>query len=147
MKRFALVAMLFAGSVMASEQPPKIIIDCPTNAGKHLLVSQDLQRKELIVNYDDQEHIWVKQTNDMFWNREYNAVEKVNDVEMYANFGKEWVTLAITDQGSNILVTLKVDEGDGKNIEILDSCKSITRLSFGDEVTKDMTWVSNSGEE
>ncbi len=158
MKKFALVALLsglVVGSVAANvskvETPAKIIAQCTTNEGKQLRVSMDEDRKEFMVNYstnlDDPDYLWVKQTNEMFWNREYNAVSKVDDKELYANFDKQWVTFSVTDLGYDVLVTLKVDEGNSENIQILDGCKTIDRLSIGDEEVKDMTWVSNSGEE
>jgi hypothetical protein len=153
MKKFAfagLVVALFASSAMA-EEPAKIVAECSTNGGKYLVVSLDEQRKQLVTSYGGElpngpaDHIWVKSTNSMFWNREYNASEKVEDIEMYANFDKEWVTVSVTDRGSEVLVTLKVDENE--KITTLDSCKSITTLNMDDTVTRDMTWVSNNGEE
>lgn len=153
MKKFAFVALLaglVSGTAMA-ESPAKIIALCTTNEGKHLRVSMDEDRKEFMVNYsDDLDHpdrMWVKPVNDMFWNREYNAVEKVEDKELYANFDKQWLTFSVTDLGYNVLVTLKVDEGNSENITILDGCKTIDRLSLDDSVVKDMTWVSNNEEE
>lgn len=157
MKKFAFVALLVGVVVstamanVSKETPPKIIAQCTTNEGKQLRVSLDEDRKEFMVNYsndlDNPDRLWVKKTNDMFWNREYNAAEKVEDRELYANFDKEWVTFSVTDLGYNVLVTLKVDEGNSENISILDGCKDIQRLSLGQEEVKDMTWVSNSGEE
>lgn len=158
MKKFAFVALFaalattaVAANVKRVETPAKIIALCETTQGKKLRVSLDEDRKQFMVNYSDDlenpDRLWVKDTNEMFWNREYNAVNKVDDKELYANFDKQWLTFSVTDLGYDVLVTLKVDEGNSENIEILDGCKSIDRLSLGDEEVKDMTWVSNSEEE
>lgn len=173
---FAALVVLFSGLVMAEtpeitaeqdqaleeavarlqktylkeEAQPRVIASCSTSDGKKLRVSLDEERQEFMVNYsenlEDPDKLWVKKTNDMFWSREYNEEYKVEDKELYASFGDQFMTFAVTDLGYDVLVAIKV-EGDDQQTILLDGCKSIERLSLDDKVVANMTWVSNNENE
>lgn len=175
MKKFVLLVGLFCGSVLADgtagvngldqrleeqvtmvqhsrakESPAKIVAKCDTVNGKQLQISLDEQRTTLMVNYStvltDPDQLWVAKTNDMFYSTDYDAAKQSSNKTLYAQFDTDWVTFSVTNLSNNVIITFKVEDKD-KHILIDDSCKSIAKLSLGDEVVKDMTWVSNSDEE
>lgn len=143
-----LVAGMLAGNAFADDDQ-QMVVECTTNDNKYLTVALNKHGEELLVAYGADrfkpDNYWIRPTNDMFWSNG-DGQDGVKDVELYADFDNEWVTLAVTNTKNDVLVSIRTEDNN-QNIKMIDSCKTIDRLSMGDNVVANMIWVSNDGED
>lgn len=141
-------AMSYVSKVQAAPaakvefESPQTILKCETDTGRTLQIHL-ANGHDFILDYgvelDTPTYSVVKKTNDMGWSREYNSVQKVNNIEIYYTNGDESGTVSITDTGKSVAVEFTVDIGQAVGLH--DTCKTIARLSVGDELFKDMSYV------
>lgn len=143
-------AISYVSKVQAAPAAPvefesvQTILKCETDTGRTLQVQLE-DGTGYILNYgvelDTPTYSVVKKTSEMAWSREYNSVQKVNNVEIYYTNGDESGKLSITDRGVGVDVEFTVDIDNAVGIH--DTCKTIGRLSLSDELFKDMSYVDN----
>lgn len=146
----ALGAVSYVSEVQAAPaakvefESPQTILRCETETGRTLQVRL-ANGHDFILDYgvklDTPTYSVVKKTEDMAWSREYNSVQKVDNVEIYYTNGDENGKISITDTGKAVDVEFTMDINQAVGLH--DTCKTIARLSVGDELFKDMFYVDN----
>lgn len=116
------------------------VIQCATNEGKDFKVEFDRTKETLTINYGPDYSATVL-TNNMGTSYMYTASEGVADREFYYMVNQYYNTIAVTDRGTDILVTFKQEVGD-KTVT-LDSCEKNTVVHLPDYVAENMTAVDD----
>lgn len=138
----------YVSKVQAAPAPPvefesvQTILRCETDSGRTLQVQLENGNHYILndgVELDTPAYSVVKKTDEMAWSREYNSVQKVNNIEIYFMNGEDNGKLSVTDYGNKVDVDFTVTVDNAETFK--DSCKTIERLSLGDELFKDMFYV------
>lgn len=142
---------IFAGLVMGMAAvnafaAPEVVVSCDTQEGKKFEVTFDRATDDLTVIYGQDlatpKYVATKKTNDMFWNSEYNASQKVKDTIMYMIQGDEQAKFSVTDYGDHTLVMISVDNDQRPVLE--DACRDIKQFNYTDNLTANMAWVDDN---
>jgi hypothetical protein len=129
------LSVVLSQAVMA-----ETVIQCTTNEGKDFKVDFDRAKETLTINYGPEYSATVL-TNNMGTSYMYSASEGVADREFYYMVSQYYNTIAVTDRGSDVLVSFKQEVGD-KTVT-LDSCKENTVVHLPDYVAENMTAVDD----
>lgn len=142
---------IFAGLVMGMAAvnafaAPEVVVSCDTQEGSKFEVTFDRTTDDLTVIYGNDlsnpKYVATKKTNDMFWNSEYNAPQKVKDTVMYMLRADEQAKFSVTDYGDHTLVMISVDNDNTPVLE--DACRDIKQFNFTEQLTANMAWVDDN---